>query len=252
MKTYFPESGEINVHIPSYLKDANAIEIIIKCEHYNEIVLTLYPDHIYINNLYKCETKQRVITGNEQLEKFKSIAKILEKKYIKLTDKSIIVGPTEDTSFSLAYYKIILAGESWYNEHGFRGANYELEKQINNTVANLNFIATMKERIHAKLAAIRQQIPSTNVDVESKKPKYQMSFYVNTVHNMSQKIGADVGNIDEKTFREIFVAIDTYLKNPIATIEVQLTISVRKMVNYTILFIKSKLSYDIDDLTWHT
>jgi hypothetical protein len=92
--------------------------------------------YIYIDAINKCN-----INGNTVIKHIKYIGKELDCVHLQLEDESTIyqIDNTkftlylydilgENCSIPLAFYKILLDGESWYNKYGFTNDEVEIEK----------------------------------------------------------------------------------------------------------------------------
>jgi hypothetical protein len=92
--------------------------------------------YIYIDAINKCN-----INGNTVIKHIKFIGKELDCVHLQLEDESTIY-QIDNTKFTLylydilgenctiplAFYKILLDGESWYNKYGFTNDEVEIEK----------------------------------------------------------------------------------------------------------------------------
>ena len=92
--------------------------------------------YVYIDSINKCN-----INGNTVIKHIKYIGKELNCVHLQLEDESTIY-QIDNTKFTLylydilgenctiplAFYKILLDGESWYNKYGFTNDEVEIEK----------------------------------------------------------------------------------------------------------------------------
>jgi hypothetical protein len=93
---------------------------------------------IEIENLSRCITNSRIQSGTKILNNIINIGKELKIKFITLTDASFIYENT-NCEIDLAYYMILLYGESWYNRFGFKSQYYKKENAHNNSMINKTF-----------------------------------------------------------------------------------------------------------------
>ena len=88
---------------------------------------------IVIDSLDRCGVVGDERTGTVLLQKVNELALSLpEYKYIKLTDASTVkLCDTESISVSLAHFKILTKGLSWYNSHGYFSETHESDHAHN-------------------------------------------------------------------------------------------------------------------------
>ena len=101
------------------------------------LLLTFYSDHIYVDNLEKCE-----LNGVEVLKWVEKIGRrIPHIKYIKLTDGSQIELES-GVDIDLATLKILTKGQSWFNSHEYHSSDFYDE-----FLYNTNIITTTTARL---------------------------------------------------------------------------------------------------------
>ena len=137
-------------------KEVYDITILCNYGEYTDSIFTINKNDNFINVdlLNKCKN---IATGSEILEKIKTIGKKLKCKYIKLIDGSAIVFEIKNSEkyyiISLAYLKILIDGQSWYNKMGFISNNFTNETSYNDKIRKIpimEFIDESKKRIDEK------------------------------------------------------------------------------------------------------
>ena len=102
----------------------------ITCTSGDSTIFKVYPKYIYIDILSKCND----ISGTEILEKIIAISIELNKP-IRLIDASMV--NTGKCIYSLAYFYILLTGQSWYNRYGFISKHHAQNVDHNASIREL-------------------------------------------------------------------------------------------------------------------
>jgi hypothetical protein len=119
--------------------------IIINCNDNTESWFMINDDEIDLDELNYCG----IITGTSILERIILIGKDLQKKIINLQDESNVNKKRIECKYSLAYFYILLTGESWYNKFKFYSINHNINKIHNEKIRHLSledFISKSKEK----------------------------------------------------------------------------------------------------------
>lgn len=101
-------------------------DYVIPCDQDENSEFNISETSIELSSLSKCGE----ISGTTILDKIIKIGKELHKENIVLQDASEIKY-SPDCRYSLAKYKILLTGQSWYNKFGFVSINHVTDREHN-------------------------------------------------------------------------------------------------------------------------
>jgi hypothetical protein len=100
----------------------------------------LNAESIYIKDLDKCSLNT---TGPKLLTKIEEFARLANIKHISLQDESSVQSCRID--ICLYYLYILCTGQSWYNKHGYKSNNHEVELKHNREFINSPMIEYIKK-----------------------------------------------------------------------------------------------------------
>jgi hypothetical protein len=182
--------------------EGDTCHVIINCAERESDSSDFYIDdddnNIRISYISRCGE----ISGTEILNKIINIGREINASFISLVDASLLY-PDTDCEFDLAYYMILLNGQSWYNRFGFISQFHNreirnndkirskpLENYIRMAVSKKKFLFIKKLREKILLAESSHQIISSgqelqkdiDIDKRNKIIKYH-NFYLNVIEN---------------------------------------------------------------------
>lgn len=106
------------------------------------LLLTFYSDHIYVDNLEKCE-----LNGVEVLQWVEKIGRRIPRiRYIKLTDGSQIE-LNSGIEIDLATLKILSKGQSWFNSQGYYSKDFDYENRYNKNIITSTTTSIFQEQV---------------------------------------------------------------------------------------------------------
>jgi hypothetical protein len=190
------------------LQDDNTYEIICNDNHNSKFEIN---DYIDLDKLNNCGTT----TGTSILERIILIAKELDKKMINLEDASFVNYDIIECSYSLAYFYILLTGESWYNKFMFRSGSHDEDKAHNDIIRHLSlqdFISRIKEKYNKTELSyiIKENNELLKIEKDYKIVKEENPNVTDTHIKRILRMNYDEDEDDDDTFR-INLYYDKYI-----------------------------------------
>ena len=229
---------------------------VILCGTEKDSTFSVSKTSIELINLSKCGE----ISGTTILKQIINMGKDLHKETIVLQDESKI-NLSPDCRYDLSYYKILLTGQSWYNQFGFVSVDHTTDMEHNERQRTLPFhefvdrINTyFKQQELEGLTYFLQQMQNPEIQKrnrrlmetysslenykEHKTQKIESSVYLNTTQFID--VYSDLGITEDMPVYIVVQLIDAYLKKlPVVVCDdkirmlIKLITGSRYMLKYT-------------------